>query len=314
MIEEFSDVIVVASCNVDLISYVEKLPKMGETIMGKEFKIGFGGKGANKAIACSRLGSKCSVIAKLGDDIFGKNYLDNFKENKIDTSRIFITNLAATGVAPICVDRNGENSIIVILGANLLLSPEDIETCDESIKNSKILVTNLEIPIKSAIKSLEIAKKYNVKTVLNFAPAVLDELDEKLFKYTDFLILNEVEVEQLSHVEIKKESDVQTAGLALLDKHDVKIGIIVTLGHKGVIFVDRIERSSFHVPCNKVNVVDTSGAGDAFVGAFVHYLNRAGSVKEAIELASFYASLTVQTHGTQSSYPSVQELDQKFKI
>ena len=128
------------------------MPKLGETIMGKEFKIGFGGKGANKAIACSRLGSKCSVIAKLGDDIFGKNYLENFKENKIDTSRVFISDRAATGVAPICVDQNGENSIIVILGANLLLSSDDILSCEESIKNSKILVTNLEISIPTAIK------------------------------------------------------------------------------------------------------------------------------------------------------------------
>lgn len=184
--------------------------------------------------------------------------MENLKKNNINTEKVFITNKAATGVAPICVDKNGDNSIIVILGANLLLSPEDIETCEESIKNSRILVTNLEIPIETVIKSLEIAKKHKITTILNFAPASVDQLNEKLFINTDYLILNEIEIEQLSKLEIKSNDDVKMASFSILENHHIKLGLIVTLGEKGVFFANAKDKSFFHVPCQKVKVVDTS--------------------------------------------------------
>lgn len=311
-----ADIIFAASCNVDLISYVNRMPLIGETLMGQKFQMGFGGKGANKAIACSRLGSRCSVIAKLGNDTFGRDYFENFKKNGINTDRVLFTDDAATGVAPICVDENGNNSIIVILGANLLLSSDDISSCENLFRNSKMLVTNLELPLKTVVTALKLAKLNKLTTLLNFAPAT-DIIENELFTNTDYLILNEVEASQLSKTsDIKNVEDAKKVGLKLIDMYKVQVGIIITLGEMGVLFTDKLTRNSFHKKCNKVNVVDSTGAGDAFVGSFAHYLNLLGkdSIEKAIDLSSDYATLTVQKRGTQLSYPSLNELDSKFKI
>lgn len=310
-----SDVIIVASCNVDLVSYVERMPQIGETLMGNSFKMGFGGKGANKAIACSRLGSNCAVISKLGNDVFGKDYLENFRKNKIRTEYVFTTDDAATGVAPIVVDKNGDNSILVILGANLLLKPDDIDKCQNLFINCKILVTNLEIPAETALHSLKLARNNNVTTILNFAPAA-KEFNQELFHYTDYLILNEVEIEQLSKMQTSTIDETKAASLAILNKYNVKVGIIVTLGGNGVLYTDVATKSAIHITTTPVKVLDTSGAGDAFVGAFTHFLNKLGSdkIEKVIELASSYATLTVQSCGTQSSYPHLADIEKKFQV
>lgn len=312
---ENCDIVFVASCNVDLVSYVKRMPIMGETLMGDSFKMGFGGKGANKAIACSRLGSNCTVISKLGNDIFGRDYLDNFKKNNVKTDFVFTTEEAATGVAPIVVDENGNNSILVVLGANLLLNENDIDSCNSLIKNSKFLVTNLEIPVKTALHSLKLAKSNNVVTILNFAPAT-SEFDKELFSSTDYLILNEVEIEQLTHLPSETIEQVKTACYDLLSKYGINKGIIVTLGGNGVLFVNSTTKIATHQTSQAVKVIDTSGAGDAFVGSFVHYLNKLGpeSMDKVLELASGYATLTVQSRGTQSSYPYLTNLEDKYKI
>lgn len=309
------DIIFVASCNVDLVSYVDRMPTMGETLMGNSFKMGFGGKGANKAIACSRLGSKCAVVSKLGNDVFGKDYLENFQKNNIRTDYVFTTDQAATGVAPICVDKEGNNSILVILGANLLLSAADLDTCVDLIRTSNILVTNLEIPIDTALYSLKLAKSNNVITILNFAPAAKD-FNTELLSYTDYLILNEVEAEQLSHLPCQSLDEVKASSLYLLTKYAVKKGVIITLGGNGVLYTDAVSKSHIHCATSPVKAVDTSGAGDSFVGSFAHYLNKLGddSMSRILELASSYATLTVQSYGTQSSYPSISDIDAKFRV
>lgn len=312
--DSICDIVFVASCNVDLVSYVDRMPKIGETLMGNSFKMGFGGKGANKAIACSRLGSECAVVSKLGNDVFGRDYLENFRKNKIRTEFVFITDDAATGVAPIVVDKNGDNSILVILGANLLLKPEDVDKCEHLIHKSKILVTNLEIPSDTALHSLKLARKCQVTTILNFAPAP-SEFNDELFPLTDYLIMNEVEVEQLSHMPTDTVDKAKAASLSILNKYDVKKGVVVTLGGSGVLYTDALAKSAIHIASTPVKVIDTSGAGDAFVGSFSHYLNKYGDdkIEKVIELASSYATLTVQSCGTQSSYPYLADISEKFR-
>lgn len=312
--KETCDIIFVASCNVDLISYVDRMAKMGETLMGNSFTMGFGGKGANKAIACSRLGSRCAVVSKLGNDVFGRDYLANFQKNNIRTDHVFTTDQAATGVAPICVDKDGNNSILVILGANLLLNAADLDTCVDLIRTSSILVTNLEIPIDTALYSLKLAKNNNVTTILNFAPAAKD-FNAELLAYADYLILNEVEAEQLSHLPCESLDEVRASSLYLLTKYEIKRGVIITLGGNGVLFTDAVSKNHIHCATSPVKAVDTSGAGDSFVGSFAHYLNKFGkdSMSKILELASSYATLTVQSYGTQSSYPFIADLDEKFK-
>lgn len=304
-----ADIVFIASCNVDLISYVKRMPRMGETLMGNSFKTGFGGKGANKAIACSRLGSRCAVVAKLGNDLFGRDYLKNFEENKIQTDHVFVTNEAATGVAPICVDENGDNSILVILGANLLLSPGDIDRSIDLMKSAKILVTNLEIPVDTVLHSLKLAKESNVATILNFAPATTESTAD-LLANTDYLILNEIEAEQLSNMPCQTVPETIQASLSIFAKHNVRQGIVVTLGGKGVVYTDAESGCSVHKTCTMVKVVDSSGAGDAFVGSFAHYLNSLGKEKidMVLELAGDYATKTVQEFGTQSSYPRLNQM------
>lgn len=312
--EKNIDIVFVASCNVDLISYVKRMPKMGETLMGNSFKSGFGGKGANKAIACSRLGANCAVISKLGNDVFGNDYLKNFQGNNILIDYVFRTDEASTGVAPICVDENGDNSILVILGANLLLSPNDIDKCTDLIKNSRILVTNLELSLETVIHSLKLAKLHKITTILNSAPAVID-INPEIFTFTDYLILNEVEIEQLSDMTYKSVNDAKLSSFFLLEKYDIQIGVIVTLGSNGVIYTDKATKHSIHKTCSPVNAVDTCGAGDSFVGAFAHYFNKYGpdSIDKVLQQAADYATLTVQSFGTQSSYPYLKDIDEKFR-
>jgi len=224
-----NDVCVVGASNIDLISYIPRFPVEGETLHGTEFRMGFGGKGANQAVMAAKLGVNVAMVTKLGDDVFGKQTLENFKMFGINTSNVTFTKEAFSGVAPISVDQSGKNSIIIVTGANDLLSRKDIQNAGSTIRSSKVVVCQMEIPLDISIEALKIAKEAGVLTVFNPAPA-RDNLPEEIYSIIDIFSPNETEAEILTGVKINSIKDAETAG-GLLVKRGIKT-VIITLGEK----------------------------------------------------------------------------------
>ncbi|XP_068204544.1 ribokinase [Palaemon carinicauda] len=300
-----SKVVVVGSCMTDLVSYTPRLPKPGETIHGHKFSIGFGGKGANQCIAATRLGAATSMVAMVGEDSFGQNYLENFKVNKVDTKYVGITKEAATGVAPIAVDDSGENCIIIVAGANLKMTSSNVLEAEDIIKNSCVVVCQGEITMEATLTALTLARKHKVKTVMNAAPANAD-LDPEIIKNSDIFCVNESEAEVLTGVEVKSVADAQSAAVKLLSRGCGSV--IITLGGEGALY--SIQGHHEHISAEKVTPVDTTGAGNAFVGALAYYLAYHPSLpmREMIQRSCRIATVSVQSPGTQSSYPKKESL------
>ncbi|CAF0765570.1 unnamed protein product [Rotaria sordida] len=301
------DLCVVGSCNVDLISYVDRTPKIGETIEGNKFEKGFGGKGANQCVQAAKLGGKVAMIGKLGDDVFGKEYLDNLKKLGINTDHVSITNEAATGVAPIIVDKEGQNSIIVILGTNLLLNEDDIKKAENIIRQSKVVVCQLEIRQETVAKTFEIARKYSVLTILNPAP-MSGKLNQDLLKLADVICPNQTEAEILCDINVETIDDAKKACQKL---HELGCRIvIITMGSQGAVILNE-QGQCEHVEIEKCSsVCDSTGAGDSFVGTLALLMGRKEkmSLKEQVKRACRVASQSVEKKGTQTSYPTKDEL------
>eukprot|EP00041_Stephanoeca_diplocostata_P024371 m.616305 g.616305 ORF g.616305 m.616305 type:complete len:247 (+) comp22513_c1_seq11:153-893(+) len=212
------DVVVVGSANTDLISYVPRRPVGGETITGTAFETGFGGKGSNQCVMAAKLGSRTAMVAKLGDDSFGRDTLENYKTNGVNTDSVFITSEAATGVAPIAVDATGENSIIVVPGANNLLSVADVESVRDAITAARVVVCQHEIPLESTLAALQIAKDAgNVVSIFNPAPAQ-PPLPDAAFTLPDIFCVNETEAQLFSDVTITDEASAEAAARVILAK------------------------------------------------------------------------------------------------
>ncbi|CAF2741462.1 unnamed protein product [Rotaria sp. Silwood2] len=301
------DVCVVGSCNVDLVSYVDRTPKIGETIEGNKFEKGFGGKGANQCVQAAKLGGKVAMIGKLGNDVFGKEYLDNLKQLGVNTDHVSMTNEAATGVAPIIVDKEGQNSIIVILGANLLLNEDDIEKAENIIRQSKIVVCQLEIRQETVAKVFEIARKYAVLTILNPAPMSVN-FNRDLLKLADIICPNETEAEILCDISVETIDNAKKACQKLHELGCRKV--IITMGSQGAVILNG-EGQCEHVEIEKCSsVCDTTGAGDSFVGTLALLMAREEkmALKEQVKRACRVASQSVEKKGTQTSYPTKDEL------
>lgn len=300
-----SKVVVVGSCMTDLVSYTSRLPKPGETIHGHKFSIGFGGKGANQCIAATRLGAATSMVAMVGEDSFGHNYLENFRINHVDTKYVGVTKEAATGVAPIAVDDSGENCIIIVAGANLKMTPADVLKAEDIIRNACVMVCQGEITMEATLTALTLARKFKVKTVMNAAPANAD-LDPEIVKNSDIFCVNESEAEVLTGIEVKSIVDAQSAAEGLLSQGCGSV--IITLGGDGALY--SIQGQHEHIPAEKVTPVDTTGAGDAFVGALAYYLayHPSLTMTEMIQRSCKIATVSVQAPGTQSSYPKKDDL------
>lgn len=298
-------VVVVGSCNTDLISYTPRLPKPGETINGHRFSIGFGGKGANQCVAAARLGAKTAMVAMVGNDSFGRDFIQNFRDNGVDVSHIGVTNEAATGVAPIIVNDEGENSIIVVQGANLKMTSSKVEESEEAIEKCSVLVCQGEITMEATLAALKMARKHNVKTLMNAAPADAG-LDPAVIKNSDIFCVNESEAEVFTKVGVKTVQDAQHAAKILLSKGCSSV--LITLGAAGALYSTSSE--NIHVPAYEVTPVDTTGAGDAFVGAMAYYLayHPQLTMEEMMQRSCKVASISVQAPGTQSSYPTKENL------
>jgi ribokinase len=302
-----SDITVIGSNMIDLITYLDRMPVEGETVEAPEFEMGFGGKGANQAVAAARLGSDVAMISMVGHDSFGKDQLANFQKNGIDTRGVGVGN-KNSGVAPIFVDPSSDNRIIVIKGANNELTPEVLDSFTDQIKNSKLIVLQQEVPLETNYHAIDLANKYDVPVLLNPAPANRD-LNIDYVSKVDFFSPNETELATLSGLPTDNMDQIKVAAQSLIDRG---VGnIIVTLGSKGALWVT--QDHSEIVPGKKVAAVDTTGAGDSFIGSFSHYYTQGETVPEALQHANEYAAVTVTRKGTQKSYPTYAELKSILK-
>lgn len=294
---------VVGSANIDLISTVSHLPKRGETLSGASFQMSFGGKGANQAVMAAKLGGHVVMVTKLGQDIFGQDMLKNFQQWGVDTEFVSFTAAAFSGTASIAVDEEGHNSIIVVPGANDLLTPTDVEAVRPAIAAADVLVCQLEIPLETTLAALRLARKAGVTTLFNPAPAQAD-LPAELYHLSDILCPNETETELLTSLSVKSLEEAEAAARVLLARGARQV--ILTLGERGSLLVSAEETT--HVAVSPVKVVDTTGAGDAFIGSLAYFLAVGQPLIEAIRQANQIAAISVQGHGTQTSYPLVSDL------
>lgn len=292
------DIAVIGSNMVDLITYTNVMPKAGETLEAPEFALGCGGKGANQAVAAAKLGAKVMMVSKVGEDLFAENTVNNLRQYGVDTQHVTVAPGTSSGVAPIFVDDQSQNRILIIKGANAMLAPADIDAAAESLKACRLIVLQLEIPLPTVYYAIDFARKHGIKVILNPAPAVAG-LDIAYACQCDFFMPNETELEILTGLPVATEDDVLRAGRVLLG-HGLK-NLVITLGSRGSLWMQGDE--VYRVKPTPVQAVDTSGAGDAFIGCFAHSLIEQGDIARAMQAASAYAACSVTQKGTQRSYP-----------
>ncbi|MDN6699426.1 MAG: ribokinase, partial [Staphylococcus equorum] len=294
------------SMNLDTTIRTERLPKPGETLHSKEMFTGGGGKGANQAIAAARNGGQVSFIGALGDDMYAKMILELLEEDDINIQGIKQLKDTRTGSAYVMVDDKGENSIVIHGGANMKLSERHINEVSRLIVESDIVVAQLETNLSSIEGGFEIAKKANVTTVLNPAPAP-KQISEKLLQLTDILVPNETELEMITGIKVTNQKELDRAAQVI---HQMGIqGLIVTLGSEGAFYSFANIGNGF-VPAIKVEAKDTTAAGDTFIGALVTKLSLdMNNIEEAINYGNKASSLTVQRYGAQPSIPYESEVN-----
>ncbi|HHM3228655.1 TPA: ribokinase [Staphylococcus aureus] len=299
-------VVILGSTNVDQFLTVERYAQPGETLHVEEAQKAFGGgKGANQAIATARMQADTTFITKIGTDGVADFILEDFKVAHIDTSYIIKTAEAKTGQAFITVNAEGQNTIYVYGGANMTMTPEDVINAKDAIINADFVVAQLEVPIPAVISAFEIAKAHGVTTVLNPAPA--KALPNELLSLIDIIVPNETEAELLSGIKVTNEQSMKDNA-----NYFLSIGIktvLITLGKQGTYFATK--NQSQHIEAYKVNAIDTTAAGDTFIGAFVSRLNKSqDNLADAIDFGNKASSLTVQKHGAQASIPLLEEVNQ----
>jgi len=285
----------------DIVSQVEKHPRSGETIKGKNFSYIPGGKGANQAIAAHRLGGNVSILGKIGEDAFGKTLLQFFKNEGMNTDSIAVSEKITTGAAFVAVDSSSENIIYVSGGANDSLTSADTKRIE--IERGDIVSATLETPIEITKQLFNKAKTIGAKTILNAAPGILDA--EILFPLVDYLIVNETELSVFARTEIPKNKEEVIKAMRKLQKN-VR-NIVATLGSKGAVAL--IEEKVITFNGHKVKAVDSTAAGDCFVGAFLVALQNDKMIKQAIDFANVAAAISVQRLGASSSLPTRKEVE-----
>jgi ribokinase len=287
---------VVGSANIDLTTFADQFPKPGETIFGREFHLGFGGKGANQAAAARLCGADVFMVARVGSDLFGPATIENFKKLGIDTTHVKQVEGVSSGVAPIFVEPNGQNRILVVKGANDALSPADVEAAAETLKAADCIVLQFEIPLETVYYTVAFARKHKIRCILNPAPA--QPVDLRALADLDYFVPNESEAETISGIAVREVEDAKKCAEKLIAGGVRRV--IITLGARGSLLAG--EGASEHVLPFTVKSVDSTGAGDAFIGSFAVFLAEGVAEREAVRRANLYGGLSTTGVGTQKSF------------
>ena len=287
---------VVGSANIDLTTFTDRFPRPGETIFGQRFDLGFGGKGANQAVAARLCGADVFMVARVGSDLFGPATIENFRKQGIDTTHVKQVEGLSSGVAPIFVEPNGQNRILVVKGANDALKPADIDAAAETLKAADCIVLQFETPLETVYYTIQFARKQGIRCILNPAPA--QSVDLTALKDLDYFVPNESEAEAISEHPVRNVGDAKACAKDLL-AHGIR-RVIITLGANGSLLASPDE--SQHVLPFAVNSLDSSGAGDAFIGSFAVFFAEGVPEKEAVRRANLYAALSTTGVGTQKSF------------
>lgn len=297
---------VVGSANMDLTTFTDQFPRPGETIFGRDFNLGFGGKGANQAVAARLCGAGVSMVARVGDDIFGDATLRNFRNLGIQADHVRVTPGVSSGVAPIFVDSSGQNRILVVKGANDRLSPADIDAAADLLRQADAIVLQLEVPVETVFHTLRFARSNGIPAILNPAPGQPLDLAEAAM--AEYIIPNETEAEALTGIVVRDVESAREAARHLLS-HGVRRAII-TLGAKGALAADAT--SMEHIAPFPVDPVDTTGAGDAFIGSFAVFLAQGIEERDAIARSNLYAALSTLSVGTQKSFVTLERFEREW--
>lgn len=287
---------VIGSANIDLTTFTNQFPKPGETIFGQKFDLGFGGKGANQAVAARLCGAEVFMVARVGSDLFGPATIENFRKQGIDPRHVKQVQGLSSGVAPIFVDPSGQNRIIVVKGANDALKPADVDEAAETLKTADCIVLQFEIPIETVYYTVQFARKHGIRCIVNPAPA--QPVDMSALKDLDYFVPNESEAETISGAPVKNLDDAKSCASKFLSAGVRRV--IITLGANGSLLAT--QGGMEHVSAFKVNAVDSTGAGDAFIGSFAVFLGEGLAEREAVRRANLYAGLSTTGVGTQKSF------------
>ncbi len=294
---------VVGSLNMDLVVRVPRMPMPGETIIGSDARTIPGGKGANQAVAAARLGAQVTMVGRVGDDGFGQTLWEGLGQEGIDATHVRQDPQAVTGLALIALDNSGQNQIIVAPGANARLSPPDIEAAAPALNNADILVCQLETPLQTVTRAIELAHARQIGVLLNPAPA--QPLPPELLRQIDYLIPNESESTVLAGFQITGLPSAEKAAASLLAQG---VGtVIITLGARGALLAT--PENTVHIPAYEVTVVDTTAAGDAFIGGFAVARAEGRPLEEAVRFGSAAGALAVTRLGAQPSLPRRSEVE-----
>jgi ribokinase len=297
---------VVGSANIDLTTFTNQFPKAGETIFGQRFDLGFGGKGANQAVAAKLCGADVFMVARVGSDLFGPATIRNFQNLGIDATHVRQVEGVSSGVAPIFVDPAGQNRILVVKGANDELKPADVDEAAETLKNADCIVLQFEIPLETVYYTVQFAEKNRIRCILNPAPG--QAVDAKALAGLDYFVPNESEAETITGMPVRNLEDAERCAERLLSLGIRRV--IITLGANGSLLAG--QEGMEHVPAFSVKSVDSTGAGDAFIGSFAVFLGEGLPEREAVRRANLYAGLSTTSVGTQKSFYDRERFEREW--
>jgi ribokinase len=297
---------VVGSANVDLTTFSNRFPKAGETIFGDRFDLGWGGKGANQAVAARLCGAEVFMVARVGEDLFGPATIRNFESLGIDATHVHAVPGASSGVAPIFVESNGQNRIIVVKGANDLLTPSDVDAARDVLERADCIVLQFEIPLETVYHTIRFANERGIRCIVNPAPA--QPIDVPALAGVDYFVPNEIEAETISGLPVRSVEEARTCARSFVDRGFRRV--IITLGEKGALLADGA--STDVIAPFEVQTKDSTGAGDAFVGSFAVFLGEGLSERDAIARANLYAALSTMGVGTQKSFATRSRFEEAW--
>jgi ribokinase len=287
---------VIGSANIDLTTFSDRFPKAGETIFGQKFDLGFGGKGANQAVAARLCGADVFMVARVGSDLFGPATIQNFQKLGIDATHVKQIPGVSSGVAPIFVEPDGQNRILVVKGANDLLKPADVDAAADLLKTVDCIVMQFEIPLETVYYAVSFARTNGIRCMVNPAPA--QPVEMTALAGLDYFIPNESEAETVTQMPVRNPDDAKRCAEKFLAGGVA--GVILTLGANGSLLASR--KTTEHIPAFPVKCIDSTGAGDAFIGSFAVFLAEGLPEREAVLRANLYAGLSTTGVGTQKSF------------